>query len=620
VAFGSKPHETSRLRFLLKQKFTLYLSHKHVSETCMAKVEVVMPKMGESIQEGKILTWLKKEGEKVERDEILLEISTDKVDTEVPSPQAGVLTKIYFPVGETVEVGKLIAEIETDVNASAPASAAPAPPPPAPAPTPVAAPPAPPPAPAPAAPASGGAFVDVVMPKMGESIQEGKILNWLKKEGEKIERDEILLEISTDKVDTEVPSPVGGTIAKLLYNVGDTVEVGTVIAQISSGASAGAAPPPPAPSAPASIPAPTAAAPIPAPAPVAVPAYANGGAQVGVPVGRGSEKRFYSPLVRTIAQTEGISVAELDAIAGTGMEGRVSKNDVLGYLEQRKSGKVAAPAAAPVYAPSAPAAAPAPSFASAPAAKPLTPGDEQIIKKYGANIEIIAMDRVRERIAEHMVMSTHTSPHVTLIAEADVTGMVRLREKFKKSFEQREGVKLTFTPFIIHAIVEGLKKCPMVNVSVEGTKIIRHRRVNVGMATALPDGNLIVPVIKDADTQNLVGIARSVNDLATRARSKKLSPDDIAGGTITLTNFGTFNLLTGTPIINQPQTCIVGAGAIEKRPVVRELDGQDVVVIRSMMYISATVDHRVIDGMLGGQYLQAVVQAIESINETTMQL
>jgi 2-oxoglutarate dehydrogenase E2 component (dihydrolipoamide succinyltransferase) len=611
----------------------------------MAKVEVVMPKMGESIQEGKILTWLKKEGDKVERDEILLEISTDKVDTEVPSPQSGIVTKIYFPVGETVEVGKLIAEIETDVTAASAAPAAPAPAVPAP-PPPVQAAAAAPPVPtssptSPAAPASGGALIDVVMPKMGESIQEGKILNWLKKEGEKIERDEILLEISTDKVDTEVPSPTSGVIAKLLFNVGDTVEVGKVIAQISSGASAASAPAAAPPPAPASIPVPAAAAPVvlptppapvytPAPvaAPVASPVYAaNGGA-----VGRGSEKRFYSPLVRTIAQTEGVSAAELETIAGTGLEGRVTKHDILGYLEARKSGRVTVPAAAPAVAPvaapqpvvSVPSPAPS-AVPAAPAPPPIvapvvTPGDEQIVKKYGQHIEIIPMDRVRERIAEHMVMSVRTSPHVTLIAEADVTGMVRLREKQKKAFEAREGTKLTFTPFIIQAIVEGVKKFPMVNVSVEGTKIVRHRRVNVGMGTALPDGNLIVPVLKDADTQNLTGLARMVNDLATRARSKKLSPDDIAGGTITLTNFGTFNLLTGTPIINQPQTCIVGAGAIEKRPVVRELDGQDVVVIRSMMYVSATVDHRVIDGMLGGQFLQAVVQALESINEETVKL
>lgn len=610
----------------------------------MARVEVVMPKMGESIQEGKILNWLKKVGEKIDRDEILLEISTDKVDTEVPSPNAGVVAQVLYQVGDTVEVGTVIAYIETDVNASisAPAAApAPAVPAAAPAPAPVAsAPPAPAPvavpAPAPAAApaATGGALTDVVMPKMGESIQEGKILNWLKKEGDKVERDEILLEISTDKVDTEVPSPVAGTLAKVLYQVGDTVEVGVVIAQIAGGAGAASAPAPTPAPAPASIPAPPSIAQAPAPMPVAAPSPMPTAAAVPAgDVGRASGKRFYSPLVRSIAKTENISQQELDALAGSGLEGRVTKDDVLSYLQNRGSApRVApsvAPAAAPSYAPSASAAVPsvapsAPSAPSAPAPVPAglapTPADEQIVKKYGQNIEIIGMDRVRERIATHMVQSVHTSPHITLIAEADVTNLVRLRERYKAEFEKREGQKLTFTPFFIHAIVEAVKKCPMVNVSVEGTKIIRHRNVNFGMATALPDGNLIVPVIKNADVQNLTGIARSVNDLATRARAKKLSPDDIAGGTITLTNFGTFNILTGTPIINQPQCAIVGLGAIEKRPVVRELDGEDVVVVRSMSYISVTVDHRVIDGMLGGQFLKAIVDAIQNMNDSTIKI
>jgi pyruvate dehydrogenase E2 component (dihydrolipoamide acetyltransferase) len=627
----------------------------------MARVEVVMPKMGESIQEGKILTWLKKVGDKVDRDEIILEISTDKVDTEVPSPNAGVLAEVLFAVGDTVEVGVVIARIETDVNApitasapapsapapSAPAPAAPAPAAPAPvaAPTPVTAAPAPAPAPVPApapivaAPAAsgGGALVDVVMPKMGESIQEGKILNWLKKEGDKVDRDEIILEISTDKVDTEVPSPVAGTLAKVLFQVGDTVEVGVVIAQISSasGASSAAAPSPAAPvatPAPASIPVPPSIAQAP-PSPISVPPPVSAPAMAGYSsdVGRSSGKRFYSPLVRSIAKVENVSVQELDAIAGTGLEGRVTKNDMLGYVQGR--GK--APAApAPAYAPSAPAApnvapngassiAPTPAPSSMPPAVTVglapTPADEQIVKKYGSNIEIIPMDRVRERIATHMVQSVHTSPHVTLIAEADVTNMVRVRERFKAEFEKREGQKLTFTPFFIHAIVDGVKKNPMVNVSVEGTKIIRHRSVHFGMATALPDGNLIVPVIKNADVQNLTGLTRSVNDLATRARAKKLSPDEVSGGTITLTNFGTFNILTGTPIINQPQCAIVGLGAIEKRPVVRQMDGQDVVVVRSMCYISVTMDHRVIDGSLGGQFLKSIVDAIEAMNEQTVQ-
>lgn len=603
----------------------------------MAKIDVVMPKMGESIQEGKILNWLKKVGDKIERDETLLEISTDKVDTEVPSPNAGVVAQILFNVGDTVEVGAVIAYIETDVNAPVSASApAPAPATPAPVasapvtpvPTPVPA-QAPAPAPVAAAPAVGGALLDVVMPKMGESIQEGKILNWLKKEGDKVERDETILEISTDKVDTEVPSPVGGVLAKILFQVGDTVEVGKVIAQISTGAAAPAA------SAPAPVPVP-APAPAPSPVPASMPAPANiaqapapvyvPAPTVGVPAGdvaRSSGGRFYSPLVRSIAKTEGVSQSELDGISGTGLEGRVTKNDIMGYLQSRgKAPSAPSPAAAPVYAPSAPAAAPsAPTTVAAPVAPvAVTLGDEQIYKKYGQNIEIIPMDRVRERIAVHMVQSVHTSPHVTLIAEADVTNIVRLRDRYKAEFEKREGQKLTFTPFFIHAIVEAVKKCPMVNVSVEGTKVIRHRNVHFGMATALPDGNLIVPVIKNADMQSFTGIARSVNDLATRARAKKLAPDDIAGGTITLTNFGTFNILTGTPIINQPQCAIVGLGAIEKRPVVRELDGQDIVTVRSMSYISVTVDHRVIDGMLGGQFLKAIVDTIQGMNEGNVRI
>lgn len=598
----------------------------------MAKVDVVMPKMGESIQEGKILNWLKKVGDKIERDEILLEISTDKVDTEVPSPVAGVVAQLAYNVGDTVEVGTVIAYIETDVNASISASApapvappVPAPAPAAPAPVAVSPSPAPIPAPIAAAPASGGTLLDVVMPKMGESIQEGKILNWLKKEGDKVERDETILEISTDKVDTEVPSPAAGILAKILFQVGDTVEVGKIIAQISTGASASAASAPaptpaPAPApVPASMPAPAniaqAPAPVstPAPAPMSAPAFAPAGE-----VSRSSGGRFYSPLVRSIAKTEGIAQNELDAIVGTGLEGRVTKTDIMGFLQNR--GKAPAPAA-PVYAPSAPAAPSAPTSAVAPAVPvAVTPGDEQIYKKYGQNIEIIPMDRVRERIAVHMVQSVHTSPHVTLIAEADVTNLVRLRERYRAEFEKREGQKLTFTPLFIYGIVEAVKKCPMVNVSVEGTKIIRHKNVNFGMATALPDGNLIVPVIKNADMQSFTGIARSVNDLATRARAKKLAPDDIAGGTITLTNFGTFNILTGTPIINQPQCAIVGLGAIEKRPVVRELDGEDVVTVRSMSYISVTVDHRVIDGMLGGQFLKTIVETIQGMNENTVRL
>jgi 2-oxoglutarate dehydrogenase E2 component (dihydrolipoamide succinyltransferase) len=562
-------------------------------------IEVVMPKMGESIQEGKILRWVKNVGDKVERDEVILEISTDKVDTEVPSPSAGVITAIMFQEGDTVEVGKVICVLGGEGSAAAaPApAAAPTPAPtPVPAPAPVAAP-----APAPAAaPAAGGGEIDVVMPKMGESIQEGKVLRWVKKVGDKIERDEVLLEISTDKVDTEVPSPAAGTLVAILANEGDVVEVGKVVARLSSGA--GAAAPAPAP-----VAAPVAAAPAPAPvaaAPAAVAVNVAHAATSSVP--RQSGARFYSPLVRSIAAAENISVAELDGIPGSGIEGRVTKNDVMGYLARRGTG---APAPVAVSAPAPVAAAPS---APAPAAAPAV--------LTGGQSEVIPMDRMRQLIAEHMVRSKHTSPHVTSVAEVDVTGIVKLREKVKDAFQKREGFKLTYNPFFGWAVCEGVKAFPRINVSVDGTNIIQHKRVNLGMATALPDGNLIVPVIKGADTLNITGVGRSMQDLADRARSKKLSPDDIAGGTITVTNVGSFGSLFGTPVINQPQTCIIGIGAIQKRPVVRELDGEDVIVVRSMVYLSITYDHRVIDGALATQALAAMSRALESVNENTVTL
>jgi 2-oxoglutarate dehydrogenase E2 component (dihydrolipoamide succinyltransferase) len=439
------------------------------------------------------------------------------------------------------------------------------------------------------------------MPKMGESIQEGKVLRWVKKVGDAVERDEVLLEISTDKVDTEVPSPSSGTLTEILAQEGDVVEVGKVIARLSGGAAAPA-------------PAPAAAVSAPAPAPVAAPVAAAPASVAAVAVGsaatssipRQSGTRFYSPLVRSIAAAEGISVQELDNIQGSGVEGRVTKNDIMAHVANRGTGAVRA-AAAPAPAPA----------AAAPAAVNAFPSSGVAVT---GDIEVVPMDRVRLLIAEHMVRSKHTSPHVTSVAEADVTGIVKLRDKQKDAFLKREGFKLTFNPFFGFAVCEGVKAYPRINVSVDGKNILQHRRTNLGMATALPDGNLIVPVIKGAESLNITGVARSMNDLANKARSKKLSPDDIAGGTITVTNVGSFGSLFGTPVINQPQTAIVGIGAIQKRPVVRELEGEDVVVVRSMVYLSITYDHRVIDGALATQALAAMVKALESINENTVSL
>ncbi|HYD22803.1 MAG TPA: dihydrolipoamide acetyltransferase family protein [Flavipsychrobacter sp.] len=445
------------------------------------------------------------------------------------------------------------------------------------------------------------AIVDLVMPKMGESIMEATVLKWHKKPGDNVKMDETLLEIATDKVDSEVPSTAEGVITEILFKENDVVPVGTVIAKIDTvGAASGAASPAAAPVQQAPEPvAQVAPAPKPQPQPAAAPVAAPDGGN-----------RFYSPLVLNIAGKEGIGMAELEAIPGTGNEGRVTKKDILNYISNRGGNSNGAavhtgPSPQPAAQQSAPAQ-PISAPQAAPAAAPAVSA--------GGNVEIIEMDRMRKLIADHMVRSKATSPHVTSFTEADVTNIVRWRDKVKKEFEGKYGEKITFTPIFMEAIVNCIRKYPMINSSVDGDRIIVKKDINIGMATALPSGNLIVPVIKNADTKNLLGLSKDVNGLAGAARNNKLKADDTQGGTFTVTNVGTFGSLMGTPIINQPQVAILAVGSIKKRPMVIETEQGDVIAIRHMMYLSLSYDHRIVDGSLGASFLTAVANELEAFD------
>ena len=446
------------------------------------------------------------------------------------------------------------------------------------------------------------AIIDILLPKMGESVAEATITKLVVDAGAGVEADEPIVEIATDKVDSEVPAPEDGTLVEWCVAEGDVVQVGAVIARYNVGGEAADAAPAPAAAAP-SAPAASVAAAEPAPAPEVVAAAMA--PLDNAPSRKGPSGRFYSPLVRSIAQKEGIGMAELEQVQGTGSEGRVTKKDILGYIAQRG---LAAPAAAPV-----PAAAPAP-VAPAPAKAPTpAPGPAAAVSVDGAH-DIVEMDRMRKMIADHMVRSVQTSPHVTSFVEADVTNLVMWRNANKKAFQEKFGEKLTFTPLIAEAIVKAIRDFPGVNASVDGDKILIHKAIHLGMAAALPSGNLIVPVIKHADQYNLQGLARQVNDLASRARAGKLTPDDIAGGTYTMSNVGTFGNVMGTPIINQPQVGILALGAIRKRPAVLETKHGDVIAVRHMMFLSHSYDHRVVDGMLGGSFVRRVADYLEGFD------
>ncbi len=449
--------------------------------------------------------------------------------------------------------------------------------------------------------------VDLIMPKLGESITEATILKWHKNPGDKIKMDETLLDIATDKVDSEVPSTAEGVIESILYKVNDVVAVGSVIARIKTGAAESIA-----------------ATPI-----TTRPAQEQASTlrtqqavvmETTLPVtgntqqANGSANRFYSPLVLNIAANEGISMTELEKMAGTGNEGRVTKKDILQYVVDRKSGTrnpIAIGSETTTYD-TRPERQQEVTVINEPAYQSTSQSSQ--LTTYSGNVEIIEMDRMRKLIADHMVRSKHTSPHVTSFTEADVTNMVMWRERVKKEFEKRENTKITFTPLFIEAIVKCIKKFPLLNSSLDGDKIIIKKDINIGMATALPTGNLIVPVIKNADQLNLVGLSKQVNNLADNARNGKLKADDTQGGTFTLTNVGTFGSLMGTPIINQPQVAVLAVGAIKKRPVVIETAQGDSIAIRHMMYLSMSYDHRIIDGSLGATFLTSVAKELENFN------
>lgn len=438
------------------------------------------------------------------------------------------------------------------------------------------------------------------MPKMGESIAEATIIRWLKNEGDRVEKDEPIVEIATDKVDSEIPSTEAGILVKQMYKDGDVVKVGEPVAMINTegGASAVA----PAPTA-APVAAPVVETPIAVETAVAAIENQIQAAQPAPePLSNADGSRFYSPLVLNIARTEGVSMSELETVPGTGKEGRVTKSDILAYVANRGNGQPVA--VAPAAAPSAPA---------APVISNQTPAKVEVKSSISLNPgdELIEMDRVRKLIADHMVMSKHTSPHVTSFVEADVTNLVNWRNRVKDSFKKREGENITFTPIFIEAVAKAIKDFPMINVSVDGSTIIKKKNINVGMAVAQQNGNLIVPVIKNADSMNLLGLTRAVNELANRARIGKLTPDEIQGGTYTLTNVGSFGNVLGTPVINQPQVAIMAVGAIRKKPAVLETEYGDVIAIRHMMYLSHSYDHRVVDGALGGMFVRRVADYLE---------
>jgi pyruvate dehydrogenase E2 component (dihydrolipoamide acetyltransferase) len=546
--------------------------------------DVIMPQMGESIFEGTITKWLKKPGDTVQRDEPLFEISTDKVDAEIPSPASGVLTEVKIAEGNTVQINTVVAVIgEADGQPAAaappasdngaksvdPPSASSSPAPAAPAPTQGTAP---------------AALTDVIMPQMGESIFEGTITKWLKKPGDSVQQDEPLFEISTDKVDAEIPSPAAGVLSEIKVEAGSTVQINTVVATIGTTAGAPATTQPAAPAT--STPEPEAET-----------------AEEGT-----GERMRSSPLVRKIARENNL---DLSKVPGTGSSGRITKEDVLGFLA-KGGAKPSAPAPAPVAAAPAPTPTPAPAPPVPAAAKPASPAPSPVVT---AGDELVSMTRMRSIIAQRMVDSKRTNAHVHTVFKIDMSRIVRIREKEKSKYEQRNGVKLTYMPFISRAVIATLRKMPIVNASMEGDAIRYHKNINLGIAVAL-DWGLIVPVIKQAEDKSFLGVARAIADLAERARNKKLKPDEVGSGTFTITNPGIFGEQFGTPIINQPESAILGVGGLFKEPtVVTDENGSDSIAIHNVIRLTLGFDHRIIDGADAGRFMAELKKYLENWSE-----
>lgn len=576
-------------------------------------VEIKMPALGESVTEGTVTTWLKSVGDTVELDEPILEVSTDKVDTEVPSPAAGVLEQILVQEDEEVSVGTVLGLIGDGSGAAAPAApaaAAPAAPAPAAAPSAPSAPapaaatpePAAPAAPAPSAGADDG--VAVTMPALGESVTEGTVTTWLKAEGDTVEQDEPILEVSTDKVDTEVPAPASGVLQRIVVGEDETVSVGTVLAYIGDGSAPAPAPAAPAapvaaapaPAAPAPVAPPAPATPVTPPAPAApAPVAAPAAPAAPAPVATGAEPGGYvTPIVRKLARENDIDLASLK---GTGVGGRIRRQDVEDAIKAAEEAKRAAEAAK---------AAPAP--AAAPAAAKSKPSAEADQLRGTTQ----KMSRMRQVISKRMVESLQVAAQLTTVVEADVTKIFALRAAKKNEFQEKTGTKLTFLPFFVKAATDTLKSHPKINASIDDKNVHYWDHEHIGIAVDAPKG-LMVPVIKDAGDLNIAGIAKAINDKAARVRNGSIAPDELSGSTFTITNTGSAGALFDTPIINQPEVAILGIGTIVKRPaVIRDADGNEVIGLRNMVYLALSYDHRLVDGADAGRYLSDLKRRLEA--------